>query len=175
MTARHELPDRPGRAGARKPDLSLALLVFGSAMLAAVVVGFWSGAVIISAGTSWTRRFTRSRSRARRPPTREPAADDRTEHSISAPSGRSRPTLSLTLAPRQPGRGQAGDPLFAIARMCSPPPFDSAKADSNSIFAIVDALGTLTFVNVPLLDLEPRRALGQGCCAHVEVELSRPT
>jgi hypothetical protein len=44
MTARHELPDRPGRAGARKPDLSLALLVFGSAMLAAVVVGFWSGA-----------------------------------------------------------------------------------------------------------------------------------
>lgn len=39
-------------------------------------------------------------------------------------------------------------------------------------FAIVDALGTLAFVNVPLLDLEPRRALGQGCCAHVEVELS---
>ena len=26
-------------------------------------------------------------------------------------------------------------------------------------------------VNVPV-DLEPRRALGQGCCAHVEVELS---
>ena len=40
------------------------------------------------------------------------------------------------------------------------------------IFAIVDALGILAFVNVPLLDLEPRRALGQGCCAHVEVELS---
>jgi ArsR family transcriptional regulator len=30
----------------------------------------------------------------------------------------------------------------------------------------------LTFVNLPVLDLEPRRALGQGCCAHVEVELS---
>jgi ArsR family transcriptional regulator, arsenate/arsenite/antimonite-responsive transcriptional repressor len=33
-------------------------------------------------------------------------------------------------------------------------------------------LGTLTFVNLPLLDLEPRRALGHGCCTHVEVELS---
>jgi ArsR family transcriptional regulator len=30
----------------------------------------------------------------------------------------------------------------------------------------------LTFVNVPALDLEPRRVLGQGCCAQVEVELS---
>jgi ArsR family transcriptional regulator, arsenate/arsenite/antimonite-responsive transcriptional repressor len=30
----------------------------------------------------------------------------------------------------------------------------------------------LAFVNLPLIDLEPRRALGQGCCADVEVELS---
>ena len=29
----------------------------------------------------------------------------------------------------------------------------------------------LMIVNVPV-DLEPRRTLGQGCCAHVEVELS---
>ena len=30
----------------------------------------------------------------------------------------------------------------------------------------------LTFVNVPTITLEPRRTLGQGCCRHVEVELS---
>jgi ArsR family transcriptional regulator, arsenate/arsenite/antimonite-responsive transcriptional repressor len=28
------------------------------------------------------------------------------------------------------------------------------------------------FVNVPGIDLEPRRPVGQGCCARVEVELS---
>ena len=27
-------------------------------------------------------------------------------------------------------------------------------------------------MNLPVLDLEPRRVLGQGCCAHVDVELS---
>jgi ArsR family transcriptional regulator, arsenate/arsenite/antimonite-responsive transcriptional repressor len=30
----------------------------------------------------------------------------------------------------------------------------------------------LTGVNVPAMELEPRRSLGQGCCARVEVELS---
>jgi ArsR family transcriptional regulator len=30
----------------------------------------------------------------------------------------------------------------------------------------------LAFVNLPVLDLEPRRSLGQGCGTHVEVELS---
>ncbi len=44
--------------------------------------------------------------------------------------------------------------------------------ESPFVFMIVDGSGTLTFVNLPVLDLEPRRALGQGCCAHVEVELS---
>ncbi|HET6175257.1 MAG TPA: metalloregulator ArsR/SmtB family transcription factor [Gaiellales bacterium] len=27
-------------------------------------------------------------------------------------------------------------------------------------------------MNLPLIQLEPRRSLGDGCCAHVEVELS---
>jgi ArsR family transcriptional regulator len=30
----------------------------------------------------------------------------------------------------------------------------------------------LTNVNIPSIDLEPPRSLGQGCCARVEVELS---
>jgi ArsR family transcriptional regulator len=29
------------------------------------------------------------------------------------------------------------------------------------------------FMNVPLIELEPPRSLGQGCCARVSVELSR--
>ncbi len=27
-------------------------------------------------------------------------------------------------------------------------------------------------MNVPVIELEPRRSLGQGCCAHVDIELS---
>jgi ArsR family transcriptional regulator, arsenate/arsenite/antimonite-responsive transcriptional repressor len=29
----------------------------------------------------------------------------------------------------------------------------------------------LTFVNIPVIELEPPRPMGQGCCARVEVEL----
>ena len=30
----------------------------------------------------------------------------------------------------------------------------------------------MMFVDLPAIDLEPRRSLGQGCCARVDVELS---
>jgi ArsR family transcriptional regulator len=41
-----------------------------------------------------------------------------------------------------------------------------------STSAFIDTCGKLMSVNVSAIDLEPQRTLGQGCCAHVDVELS---
>jgi ArsR family transcriptional regulator len=46
------------------------------------------------------------------------------------------------------------------------------RFSGDGVSALVDQDGRLTFVNVPAIELEPPRSLGQGCCACVDVELA---
>jgi ArsR family transcriptional regulator len=48
----------------------------------------------------------------------------------------------------------------------------ASGARVSRISTFVDTRARLTDVNVPTIQLEPRRSLGQGCCARVDVELS---
>lgn len=61
--------------------------------------------------------------------------------------------------------------IFLLPRS-SPTAARTAIGIASRVSTFVDTDARLTDVNIPSIDLEPPRSLGQGCCARVDVELS---